>query len=469
MANPYVEAYGNKKILFRYRNRNYSFALSHGLFSSGDIDIGSRFLLKILSQILDADMAASVPLPRRILDAGCGIGVLGICAAGAIAGVYVRAQDRDELARQFTIHNAETNGLDPLAFEVYTEPLLSAEHLPAAESGDNWDLILTNIPAKAGKPVLQDFISRSAKMLAPSGRVIMVAVNTLADFFRIQITENNLYLISETRGAGHTVFVYGQAQSAQSDTAEKAACAHTQEAGEPMLTDPAPAEPAPADFFDKYPAYLRSSNDYLMENIEYRIDAVQGAEDFDNPGGEIQAVSKLLYRIKSGVTFPQTVFEGPILVYEGGPGHFSAWLIRMLNGNLQAPLVLAGRNILALEAAKHNSQAAFSANGIEAPDVRIIPSADLLLDCGSIKKTINPEGYSMIAVFPQIVPMTDRLESIWEGLTKTLAPGGLALIGLPSTDAERFDRKKPQLFTRCSDIRRSGFRAMGFLRTDTEK
>jgi cyclopropane fatty-acyl-phospholipid synthase-like methyltransferase len=55
--------------------------------------------------------------------------------------------------------------------------------------------------------VLEDFIRRSASMLNPGGRVIMVAVNTLADFFREQIAAVAEFE-REEKGTGHTVFVY---------------------------------------------------------------------------------------------------------------------------------------------------------------------------------------------------------------------------------------------------------------------
>jgi 16S rRNA G1207 methylase RsmC len=102
----YLKAYSNREVPFRFRGIDFRFALSLGLFSSADIDRGSRLLLKVLSRLLDESPSGGLP-PRRVLDAGCGIGVIGICAARALmaAGsppLAVRAQDRDELARIFS-------------------------------------------------------------------------------------------------------------------------------------------------------------------------------------------------------------------------------------------------------------------------------------------------------------------------------------------------------------------------------
>ncbi|MCL2833321.1 MAG: methyltransferase [Treponema sp.] len=489
--NPYAEAYGNKQVQFRFRGVNYSFALTHGLFSSNDIDTGTRLLLKVFSGFLDSDIEKKIPLPRRVLDAGCGAGVLGICAAGAIireslaaggqsardndardSGVYIRAQDRDELARQFTLYNAEKNNIPPYLFDACTEPLLACEaglvptKMPGAikagafKAGSHWDLILANIPAKAGEPVLADFIGRSAGMLAPGGRVMMVAVNPLADFFRAELAKAGIPIISETTGPGHTVFVWcpkdtrGPADTRGPTTAADAA------------PDTAASGNAASDesFFAQYPYYLRSSGEYTVCNTSYRLDTVYGAADFDNPGFEIQTAAKLFAGLKPDAAFLKKIAQGPMLVYEGGPGHFPVWLISYLTGSIKGPLVLAGRNILALKAAQHNCLAALK-NNINAgiPDVRAVPSADLLLDQGLLK--INTKScYTFMAIFPELVPVTDRLGALWEGIKDLLAPGGLVIISLASADAEKLLRKKPQGFAAAADIKRSGYRAMAFVR-----
>ena len=446
--NLYIKAYSNREVSFRYRDRDYIFALSHGLFSSADIDSGSRFLLKVFSKRLDEDIKAGKNLPLNILDSGCGTGVLGICAAGALADlavklkdrlpaagqIKVRSQDRDELARIFTEYNARQNNLGPKTLTAFTEPLLAG--LPE-NTGQGWDLILTNIPAKAGNTVLADFVRRSLYMLNPGGRVFMVAVNPLADFFKKLITETGANLIHEETGTGHTVFVYGPDKSI-------------------AITQPVSEE---GDFFAIHPEYLRTSGEYVIEDIKYHLDAVHGAADFDNPGNEIQAAAKLLVKL-----LPDIVNSSSVMIYEGGPGHFPAWFIQHVKGKLNN-LTLCGRNILALEASMHNSLAAFKAFRINQPLVRIIPTADMALDINRLKPDPKEAAaYSMIALFPETVPMTDRLEAMWEGLTTLLAQDGLVIISLPSTEADRFDRKKLPGFIRLGSIKRNGYRALAYIR-----
>jgi hypothetical protein len=149
-------------------------------------------------------------LPAYILDAGSGVGVLGIAAAKALEALgvdtAVRAQDRDELARVFTSRNALRNGLSPDRLAARAERLLSGP-----QEG-RYDLILSNLPAKAGRPVLEDFFRRSSRMLAEHGRGAVVIVNTLAEAAWNWMKDAGAMVLRTETGAEHTVFVYGAAQ-----------------------------------------------------------------------------------------------------------------------------------------------------------------------------------------------------------------------------------------------------------------
>jgi hypothetical protein len=354
------------------------------------------------------------------------------------APLLVRCQDRDELARLFTRENAARNGLDSATLSAHTEALLSGE------PGKTWDLILSNIPAKAGEPVLEDFIGRSAGLLAPGGtsreaphgRAIIVVVNPLADFFRTQINGRAGRIIREETGPEHTVFVYGPA-------------------GLPV------AAQNQQDFVETHRFYLRNSGDYETEGVGYHIDALYGAAEFDRPGGAMEAATKLLCRLGPEKLFPsgETAALPPILIHEGGQGHFLVWLLGYLEQKgLAEPerLVLHGRNILGLEAAKHNL-----ANRIK---VRLAPGVELGLDETRLREAAGTGSrtYGFIAAFPLTVPQTSRYDGIWEGLGGLLLPGACAILAFPSTEADRFDKRKPSGFTRLGDLKRQGFRALAY-------
>jgi len=432
----------NKTVPFKFKGIEFSFDLSHGLFSSAGVDAGTQFLLKVFSRILDEDIAAAKPPPRRVLDAGCGTGVIGICAASAIKaisgkdGLYVRCQDRDELARLVTSHNAAKNNIPSAMLEAFTEPLL------AGPANDKWDLILTNIPAKAGDSVLEDFVSRSCSLLKPEGRVIMVVVNTLAFFFREAIAVSGARLLSEEKNPAHTVFVYRD---------------ETESPALPVIKCPG--------FLDRYQFYLRASPACTIEGIQIRLKTVHGASGFDKPGAAVLVAAKLLCRL-GREKIPN---DTPVLVHEPGQGFFTNWLLefaRATNGQKQA-LVLSGRNVLSLEAARHN------AGSVSGAVIKTVPAVDLQLGKDPLLEAGGGQ-FSFIAAFPELLPQNsmsktakasqdaDQLTAIWNSLLPLLAEGGLFLAAFSSSDAERFDRKKPTGFTRLGSVKRNGFCALAY-------
>jgi hypothetical protein len=244
----------------------------------------------------------------------------------------------------------------------------------------------------------------------------MVAVNPLADFFR-SVIETPIY---EETGSGHTVFVYGPSEKRT----------------EPVQTGP--------HFLEKYPAYRRRRGEYMMEKTAYTLDSVYGAADFDAPGGAAQAGAKLMRRLP--IAFPP---DPAVLVYEPGQGHFPVWFAARLHRD--AEYTLAGRNVLALEASRFNLR--------QSPQVKTFSIVDLETHRDAL---IREKGYDFIAAFPSAVPQTDRLTAHWDGLEALLASEGVALLGFPSAEAERFDRKKPKGFTRLGDAKKNGFRALAY-------
>jgi SAM-dependent methyltransferase len=416
------------------------------LFSSADIDRGSRALLKVFSCLIDEDLALGRPLPRRVLDAGCGAGIIGICAARALAEAageapLVCAQDRDDLARIFTQGNGARNRVSPGLFRVRTEALLDAE------AGESWDLILSNVPAKAGKPVLEDFTGRSAALLDPGGRAIIVVVNTLANFFRAGIAASGASLIREEAGPEHRVFVYGPGDREE-----------TAPAGQGGEAFPPGDRPWPS-------VYLRNSLRCEMEGIAYGINTVHGAAEFDRPGGAAETAAKLLRRLGAD-NLPLAPF--PVLIHEGGQGHFPLWFLEFLRrGGLAPPrvLVLHGRNILALRSS-HSNITGYGLSAGGNTEIRIAPGVDLGLDrdllsaCAGSPDDGARQHYAFIAAFPVLIPGTVPYDRIWEGLGRLLLPGGIALAAFPAAEADRFIKRKPPGFTRLGDLKRRGFRAL---------
>ena len=133
-----------------------------------EIDAGTAFgtghhgttegCLEALDQILKRRA------PIRILDVGCGTGVLAIAAAKA-TGRYALASDIDPEAVRVSIANSILNGVEP---RVYSFTAAGLKH-PAITAGLPYDLIFANILARP-LVALANGLSRA---LAPGGDLIL--------------------------------------------------------------------------------------------------------------------------------------------------------------------------------------------------------------------------------------------------------------------------------------------------------
>lgn len=108
-------------------------------------------------------LAKTPPRGQRVLDYGCGSGILAI-AALKLGADHAVGMDIDPQALQATRSNAERNGLDPATLETPAP----GTQLPAASS----DLILANILA-APLVQLAPILARSAR---PGGRLLMAGL-----------------------------------------------------------------------------------------------------------------------------------------------------------------------------------------------------------------------------------------------------------------------------------------------------
>jgi hypothetical protein len=211
------------------------------------------------------------------------------------------------------------------------------------------------------------------------------------------------------------------------------------------------------DFLRARPAYFRRTGDHELEDIGYHIDAIHGAAGFDRSGASVAAMARLA--VQFGAPLAGRCASKPILVHEPDQGHFPVWLLKYLEktapGSAPSRLVLSGRNILALEAARHNLRNAAAAVPVAVTAVDLLLGKDTLLAAAG-------KPYDAAFLFPDLPPRTSRIEACWEGLDALLAEGGIALAALPSSGAERFDRAKTRGFARLGSHKRHGFRALGY-------
>ena len=131
-----------------------------GVFAQGRVDIGTAVLFR----------ETQPPTGGRILDLGCGYGVIGLAICAAVPDARVTAVDVNRRAVLLANENAEALGVT----ERFTA-VTPGEVTP----GERYDEIWSNPPIRIGKAALHDLLLTWLPRLAPGGRAVMVVGKNL--------------------------------------------------------------------------------------------------------------------------------------------------------------------------------------------------------------------------------------------------------------------------------------------------
>ncbi|MCD4525689.1 class I SAM-dependent methyltransferase [Nocardioides sp. cx-173] len=131
-----------------------------GVFANGRVDIGTAILFR----------ETTPPAGGRILDLGCGFGVIGLAIAVASPGCDVTAVDVNERAVLLAQENATALGVADRFIAVTPEGVD-----PAA----TYDEIWSNPPIRIGKQALHELLLTWLPRLAPGGRAVLVVGKNL--------------------------------------------------------------------------------------------------------------------------------------------------------------------------------------------------------------------------------------------------------------------------------------------------
>lgn len=188
------DPYFKKIIQYKYRDQNLKFRVSQVLFSSQQIDHGTQRLLRTLT-------SGKFNIYSKVLDLGCGYGPIGIVLKNAYQPSVVHMVDKDALALDYTRQNANLNNLKDI--KVYAS--LGYDDIIDTD----FDLIVSNIPAKIGEKALSHFLKDARSYLKSGGRVAVVVIDAIARYVESILTNDlNINILFRKAWPGHIVFHY---------------------------------------------------------------------------------------------------------------------------------------------------------------------------------------------------------------------------------------------------------------------
>lgn len=159
--------------------KKFVFFTDNGVFSKDGLDFGSRLLLE------------SIPLEEvggKVLDMGCGYGVLGI-VLNKLTGASVDMVDVNLRALHLCEMNCKENKtLNTNVFESNTYSNIDSKY----------SCIITNPPIRAGKKIVYDIVMNARNYLLLEGRLFLVIrkeqgakslIVDLKEYYNVEILE----------------------------------------------------------------------------------------------------------------------------------------------------------------------------------------------------------------------------------------------------------------------------------------
>lgn len=189
------DPYYKKTISYRFGDHNLEFMVSQDLFSSQVVDNGTQRLLRTL-------LFEKIDSFDKALDLGSGYGPIGIALKKICPLSEVHMTDRDALALEYSKANAELNKVDD---NVHVYGSLGYDDVPDTD----FDLIVSNIPAKVGEHVLTHMIKDARYYLKENGKVIIVVIDAIDDYIHKELsTDESIEITYERAWPGHHVYHY---------------------------------------------------------------------------------------------------------------------------------------------------------------------------------------------------------------------------------------------------------------------
>ncbi|MFA7249426.1 MAG: methyltransferase [Dehalococcoidia bacterium] len=400
--SPYI----HREVPLEFAGRRLTFATSLELFSSHQVDVGTRLLLRTLEPVL-LDRGARGAEGARVLDLGCGYGPLGVALAAAPGVASAHLVDRDALALDFARENARHNHVEE---RVAVTASLGLDDVP----GDpGYDLVVSNVPGRAGDAVIASMLTGALRVLRPGGLVAVVVIEPIRELVATTLAgadlRDHVEVTLRHDTADYSVFHFRRLP-------DRAAPA----------SFPAPADAFAAGTYDRGTLIFEDARGETVS-----ISTVHGLPGYDRPDPLEIAVTRRL---------PEVRREMRVLVSNVGQGYLAAYLLRAQSGQPPgAGFVLVDRDLLALRTARRALIAlGCPADRIETRHVGAWTGDSI--GTGNIEEAGAGAGAASADLVAGVLHEgggAAAVEGEYAGLLAALAPGGHAVLAGSSTAITR--------------------------------
>ena len=170
-----------RTIVYKYSDFLLEFTSDLGVFSKDKVDFGSRLLMETYFKHGRKGV--------KLLDVGCGYGVMGI-SISKIMDTESTLIDVNKRAVHLSKMNIKANKVNAVAFEsdIYSNVT------------EKYDVIITNPPIRTGKQTVMKFLTGAKEHLAENGELWIVmrkdqgaksAMEKLKDMYNLEVLEKS--------------------------------------------------------------------------------------------------------------------------------------------------------------------------------------------------------------------------------------------------------------------------------------
>ncbi len=182
-----------REVTLRFWDSEWTFTTANGVFAGEGLDRGTAVLLRECSPPAGA---------RRLLDLGCGYGVLAVALATGCPDAVVDAVDVNERALALCADNAARHQVADRVRALTPDQ---------ADAGVRYDEIWSNPPIRIGKEALHALLLTWLPRLAPGGTArLVVGRNLGADSLQRWLQDRGFRCDRTASAKGFRVFAVTQ-------------------------------------------------------------------------------------------------------------------------------------------------------------------------------------------------------------------------------------------------------------------